>query len=192
LSSSLRLEFKTTNNEAEYEAVIAGLELALDLGADSVEVRSDSQVIVGHIRGEFEAKGEKMKKYLTKVQSMQTAFQKFCIKKIPREDNEKADHLTKMASTKAEESDENEGIIRSLRHPSIFEEALNVSRIWSIEEASYWRQEIFSYLQDGTLPSEKKSAMQLRMRAGRFTIVNLKWITLQKGIHFASPQMYFY
>jgi ribonuclease HI len=54
LSSSLRLEFKTTNNEAEYEAVVAGLELALELGVDSVEIRSDSQVIVGHIRGEFE------------------------------------------------------------------------------------------------------------------------------------------
>jgi ribonuclease HI len=55
----LRLEFRTTNNEAEYEAIIAGLRLALELGAESVEVQSDSQVIVGHIRGEFEAKGEK-------------------------------------------------------------------------------------------------------------------------------------
>jgi ribonuclease HI len=62
LSSSLTMEFKTTNNEVEYEAVVVGLELALELGADSVEVRSDSQVIVGHINGEFEAKGEKMKK----------------------------------------------------------------------------------------------------------------------------------
>jgi ribonuclease HI len=66
LNGSLRLEFKTTNNEAEYEAVIAGLGLALELGAKSVEVRSDSQVIVGHIIGEFEAKGDKMKKYLCK------------------------------------------------------------------------------------------------------------------------------
>jgi ribonuclease HI len=100
LNGSLRLEFKTTNNEAEYEAVIAGLGLALDLGAESVEVRSDSQVIVGHIRGEFEAKGERMKKYLAKVQGMQTSFQKFSITKIPREDNEKADHLARMASSR--------------------------------------------------------------------------------------------
>jgi ribonuclease HI len=93
LNASLRLKFRTTNNEAEYEAVIAGLRLALELGAESVEVQSNSQVIVGHIRGEFEVKGEKMKKYLMKVQGMQTSFKKFCIKKIPREDNEKADHL---------------------------------------------------------------------------------------------------
>jgi ribonuclease HI len=163
LSNFLRLEFKTTNNEAEYEAVVAGLELVMELGADSVEMWSDSQVIVGHIRREFEAKGEKMKKYFTKVQSMQTAFRKFCIKKIPREDNKKADHLAKMASTETDESDEKEGIIRILRHPSIFEEASDVPQILSIEEASDLRQEIFSYL---------KSAMQLRMRAGRFTILN--------------------
>ena len=60
LSSSLRLKFRTTNNEAEYEAVITGLGMALKLGAKFVEIWSDSQVIVGHIRGEFEAKREKM------------------------------------------------------------------------------------------------------------------------------------
>jgi ribonuclease HI len=144
LSSSLTLEFKTTNNEAEYEAVVAGLGLALELGADSVEIRSDSQVIVGHINGEFEAKGQKTKKYLAKVQSMQTAFQKFCIKKIPREDNEKADHLARMASAETEESDENNKVNATLRHPSIFEEALNVLQVSPIEEASDWRQKIFS------------------------------------------------
>jgi ribonuclease HI len=136
LNSSLRLEFKTTNNEAEYEAVVAGLEMAFELGADSVEVRSDSQVIVGHIRGEFEAKGEKIKKYLAKVQSMLAAFRKFCIKKIPREDNEKADHLAKMASTETMASEENASTIRTLRHSSIFKEASDEPRILSIEEAS--------------------------------------------------------
>ena len=49
LSSSLRLKFRTTNNEAEYEAVIAGLRMALKLGVKYVEIWSDSQVIVGHI-----------------------------------------------------------------------------------------------------------------------------------------------
>jgi ribonuclease HI len=74
LNDSLRLKFRTTNNEAEYEAVIAGLRLAFELRVKSVEVWSDSQVIVGHIQGEFEATGERMKKYLAKVQDMQTSF----------------------------------------------------------------------------------------------------------------------
>jgi ribonuclease HI len=108
LNGSLRLKFRTTNNEAKYEAVIAGLGLAFEIGAKSVDVRSDSQVIVGHIMGEFEAKEDKMKKYLAKVQGMQTSFQKFSIIKIPRKDNEKADHLARMASTEDNEVKEDE------------------------------------------------------------------------------------
>ena len=112
LSSSLRLEFRTTNNEAEYKAIIASLRMTLELGAKSMEIRSDSQVIVGHIRKEFEAKGEKMKMYYSKVQHMQSFFQKFCITKIPREENEKADCLARMAS--AENVDIEEGRDRTL------------------------------------------------------------------------------
>jgi ribonuclease HI len=114
LNGSFRLEFKTTNNEAEYEAVIAGLGLALELGANSVEIQNDSQVIVGHIRGEFEAKGERMRKYLAKVQTMKASFQKFGITKISREDNEKADYLARIASSENIEIEENRESIRSM------------------------------------------------------------------------------
>jgi ribonuclease HI len=169
LNGSMRLKFRTTNNEAEYEAVIANLELALELGAESVEVWSDSQVIVGHIQGEFKAKGERMKKYLTKVQGMQASFQKFSITKIPRKDNEKADHLARMASAENTEAEEDRESIRSLRHSSISDKAFVVT---SIEVASDWRKEIIDYLQNRTIPSEKRSAVQLRMRAGRFTMVD--------------------
>jgi ribonuclease HI len=156
LNGSFRLEFKTTNNEAEYEAVIAGLGLALELGAKSVEIRSESQVIVGHIRGEFEAKGERMKKYLAKVQTMKASFQKFSITKIPREDNAKADHLARIASSETTEIKENRENIRSIRHSSISDEA---SAVTSVKEVSDWRKEIVDYLQNGTVPSKKRSAV---------------------------------
>jgi ribonuclease HI len=106
LCCSLKLEFKTTNNEAKYEAVITGLGIALEMGAESIEVRSDSQVIVRHIQGEFEAKGEKMKLYLPNIQNMQSSFQKFCIVKISKEDNEKANSFAQIASTKSNDREE--------------------------------------------------------------------------------------
>ncbi len=56
ISVALKLNFLTTNNEAEYEAVIAGLSLTKHLGAKNLEIRSDSQVVVGHIQGGSEAK----------------------------------------------------------------------------------------------------------------------------------------
>jgi ribonuclease HI len=193
LNGSLRLEFKTTNNEAEYEAVIAGLGLALELGAESVEVRSDSQVIVGHIRREFEAKGDKMKRYLAKVQGMQTFFRKFSITKISRKDNENADYLARMASAEEMGNEEDKKDIRSLRHSSISDDTSDIPLVSSVEEVSDWRNEIIKYLQIGSLPPEKKSAIQLRMKDGRFMMVNeilykrgftlppLKCISLEEG-----------
>jgi ribonuclease HI len=59
IAVAFKLDFPTTNNEAEYETVIAGLSLAEHLGAKNLEIQSDSQVVVGHIQGGSEAKGEK-------------------------------------------------------------------------------------------------------------------------------------
>ena len=55
LKHSFRLGFKAFNNEAEYEALIAGLKTALDLGARNVEVYSDLQLVVNQVQGNFEA-----------------------------------------------------------------------------------------------------------------------------------------
>jgi ribonuclease HI len=51
LEFAIRLAFTATNNKAEYEAVIASMEVAWGLGVKVLEVRSDSQVVAGHIRG---------------------------------------------------------------------------------------------------------------------------------------------
>jgi hypothetical protein len=59
IAVALKLDFPTTNNEVEYEVVIAGLSLAEHLGAKNLKVLSESQVLVGHIQGGSEAKGEK-------------------------------------------------------------------------------------------------------------------------------------
>jgi folylpolyglutamate synthase/dihydropteroate synthase len=81
-----------------------------------------------------------MKKYLSKVQGIQTSFQKFSITKIPRKDNEKADHLARMASTENTKIEEDKEIIHSLRHSSISDEASDVLVVSSIEEVSDWRR----------------------------------------------------
>ena len=62
-----RLQYKTTNNEAEYEALIKGLELAKSLGAESIVVQRDSQLINNQVNGMCEAEEDQMKKYLSRV-----------------------------------------------------------------------------------------------------------------------------
>ena len=65
LEHSFRLGFKASNNEAEYEAVLAGLRAVLHLGAKDVEIYSDSRLVVYQIAGDFEARDSRMKAYLS-------------------------------------------------------------------------------------------------------------------------------
>ena len=60
----VRLDFLTTNNEVEYEVLIAGLDLTKTAGAANVVVYYDSQVVTSQVNGNYGCKGEQMKKYL--------------------------------------------------------------------------------------------------------------------------------
>ena len=66
--------FQVSNNEAEYEAVIAGLNLAHSMEADQLEICSDSQLVVKQIEDSYEAKDEKIILYLKKVRELLKKF----------------------------------------------------------------------------------------------------------------------
>jgi ribonuclease HI len=70
---AIKLDFVTTNNEAEYEAVLAELTIARKVGTIDVEIWSDSQVVVGQISGEYATQGDRLAKYLEKVHSFSLA-----------------------------------------------------------------------------------------------------------------------
>ena len=71
----VRLDFPTTNNEAKYEALMARLNLAKVAKATSVDVYCDSQVVTSQMNGDYECKGERMKKYLEQVRKQMGEFQ---------------------------------------------------------------------------------------------------------------------
>ena len=93
----IRLDFPATNNESEYEALIAGLDLAKAVEAARVVIYYDSQVITNQINGDYECKGERMKKYLDEVRARVDNLEAKLVQ-IPRGENERADRLTKAAS----------------------------------------------------------------------------------------------
>ena len=78
IECAVHLQFATTNNEAEYVAVLTSLDLAKEAEASSVVIHSDSQVIIGHINEDYEAKGERMKEYQSMVK--ERISQKFSAK----------------------------------------------------------------------------------------------------------------
>jgi hypothetical protein len=127
-----------------------------------VEVQSDSQVIVKHIRGEFETKGERMKLYLSRVQGMQTSFKKFGIVKILREQNEEADLLAWMGSAAIEDLERKINMpIQTLIQPAIAKD----TAVLTVEVVPQWAEELVNYLREDVLPTDKKVAIQLKAKA---------------------------
>ena len=74
IEKSLRLDFPAMNNEAEYETLLEGMTMVQRMGGKSIKLFSDSKLVVGQVRGEFEAKDERMQGYLNQVKSMQSKF----------------------------------------------------------------------------------------------------------------------
>ena len=67
IEQAVHLGFDASNNESEYEALIAGVELALAVGADNLLIRRDSQLVVGQVNAEFESREPRMAKYASLV-----------------------------------------------------------------------------------------------------------------------------
>ena len=101
VEKSLRLDFPTTNNEAEYEALLEGMSMVQRMGGKSIRLFSDSRLVVGQVRGEFEAKDERMQGYLSQVKCLQLKFDSFDVLHVPRSGNAHADSLAMLATSSA-------------------------------------------------------------------------------------------
>ena len=91
--------FQAFNNEAEYEAVIVGLNLAHSMEANQLEICNDSQLVVKQIEDSYKARGEKMIFYLKKVREFLKKFIRVQVRHVPKAENTRADALTKLATT---------------------------------------------------------------------------------------------
>ncbi|GJZ29259.1 reverse transcriptase domain-containing protein [Tanacetum coccineum] len=96
---AMRFRFEATNNEAEYEALIAGLRIAEQMGVKNLQAHVDSRLVANQVNGSYIAKESGMVQYLNKVKTLAKSFKEFSIKQIPRSENKKADALSKIAST---------------------------------------------------------------------------------------------
>ncbi len=88
---------KTTNNVAEYEALLLGIELARDLEAEEVELVNDSELIAHQVRGEWKVKHAPLQKLRDKVLKALEGFDHWSVRTVRREQNEAADALVNEA-----------------------------------------------------------------------------------------------
>ncbi|XP_073153832.1 uncharacterized protein [Henckelia pumila] len=99
---SIKLDFRTFNNEAEYEAFLLGLKAARNLGIFGVVLYSDSQLAIHQRNGKFEVKGKRMLRYDRELEKVKDEFAELTMDLIPHTDNGKTDHLARLASALGE------------------------------------------------------------------------------------------
>jgi len=141
IEQSLRFEFNASNNQAEYEAVIAGMTLAKEMGPKNLRAKSDSQLVTSQITGEYQTKDTQLIKYLAKVQSLAKGFHFFEAIYVSQEQNSRADLLAKLASTKRPGN--NRTVIQEvISSPSTKTEEINAIT----EEKESWMTPLLKYL----------------------------------------------
>ena len=162
---ALRFGFQASNNEAEYEAVIAGLNIAHSLKVDQLEVCSDSQLVVRQIEDTYEAKSGRMILYLQKVRDLLKKFVQVQVRHVLRAENSRADALAKLATALQEDLSRSTPV-EYLAEPSI---DLCDVEVAQVESEPSWMDPIWDYIIDGRLPDDPKEAAKIRTRSARFT-----------------------
>ena len=94
----LQIMYTDSNNAAEYEALLHGLQMAVYMGIQRLEVRGDSNLTISQINGDFDAKDPKMAAYCNAVLKMSARFEGLEFHHIGRENNQTADVLARIGA----------------------------------------------------------------------------------------------
>jgi ribonuclease HI len=95
---AVRLHFPASNNMAEYEALLCGLKIAIEIGVKRLDVRGDSQLVIDQVMKNASCHDEKMEAYCKAVRALKDKFYGIELNHVPRRYNEEADELAKIAS----------------------------------------------------------------------------------------------
>ncbi|XP_019159714.1 PREDICTED: uncharacterized protein LOC109156332 [Ipomoea nil] len=175
---ALRYRFSTSNNEAEYEAVLNGLRLAKALGVERLRIKTDSRLVVGQISGTCETKNAKMALYKERAVEMLKGFVAYEIEYIPRTDNTEADLLSKIALEGVPDHLIKTCQKEELHQPSVGETPPEVQQIdlgeWDRGKnpKMFWIEDIRRFIEKGELPEDPGAAAKVRRKAPSFRIID--------------------
>ncbi|XP_074378267.1 uncharacterized protein LOC141719787 [Apium graveolens] len=179
ICQDIRFTFHFIKNEAEYEAQLVGMSLAKNLEEKHLRVFIDFMLVVKHFSGEFEQRDPRTRAYDIEVKELSLSFQSFELSQISRENNSRADALSRLAS--AETRSLNGSIyLTEVKTPSI-----DKKQYMEICQVITWMIPILAILEKGTLPLSKKDAHKIKYRASGYTIINGKLYRMS-----ASPPLF--
>ena len=99
IEQEIYLGFNASNNESEYEAILAGIELAAIVSVDKLLIQSDSQLVVGQVNAKYESRDPRIAKYVSLVKQRLDSFIAWKLEHIPKDCNEKVDALAAVAAS---------------------------------------------------------------------------------------------
>ncbi|RDX66872.1 Gypsy retrotransposon integrase-like protein 1, partial [Mucuna pruriens] len=126
IEQSLHFEFKASNNQAEYEALLAGMRLAQELEVKKLTAKSDSKLVTSQVNGEYQTRDPQLVKYWEKARKMASTFESFTLVHVPRDHNEQANLLAKLASTQRRQQ-------KSVIHESLHSPTVNQPEVGCVD-----------------------------------------------------------
>ncbi|RDX91197.1 Retrovirus-related Pol polyprotein from transposon 17.6, partial [Mucuna pruriens] len=164
VEQSLHFNFKASNNQAEYEALLAGMRLVLEIEAKRLITKSDSKLITRQVNGEYQAKDPRLAKYKERAKTMAASFESFKLLHVPRDQNKRADLLAKLASTRR-------GLQRLVIHENINTPKIEKPEVQCNEQGRTWMEPLVEYLKEGKLPVDLAEAGKLRKEAPKYALI---------------------
>lgn len=161
---AVKLDFRVSNNEAEYEAVLVGLRAAREAEDEIVVIFSDSLLATQQVKESYETKNEKkLIEYVKAIQELSEHFVEWSIVQVPRSENTEAYALAKMATSLTVLSD------REVIYQVEVIPAHQTSP--ASPEQPGWMTPILQYVRDRKLPENKTQDIQIKKRALRFVVI---------------------
>ena len=165
IEKSLRLGFSATNNEVEYKALLIGMIMVQKLGGETIEVYSDSRLVVDQVQGELEARDPRMQEYLSQVRHLRSGFEFFNLSQVPRSRNTHADSFATLATSSAQ------GLPRVILVEDLYnptEIKRNIVHVHQIRVGPSWMDPIVLFLREDVLPEDKSEADKVWRKALSF------------------------
>ncbi|XP_027348120.1 uncharacterized protein LOC113859584 [Abrus precatorius] len=175
IEQSIRFGFRASNNQAEYETLLAGLRLAKEMGVKRITSWSDSEIVAELVNDTYQVRDPIMLKYYQEFKKIKDEFDEVCVRHTPRNMNEQADRLARLASQRKP------GQLHSAVHQEILQPIITKQECIDVEISSHnWMTPLIRYIIDDSLLEDTTSAKKIKMPAAKYLLLGKHFY--RKGI----------
>jgi len=164
IEQAMKFEFKTSSNQTEYEAIIAGLHLAIELEITTLICKSDSRLVVIQLTEEYEVRETLIQQYFHFVKNLLSRFKEISFQHVRRENNTRADTLSRPATI------EQKGVHRSIIHVTLAKPSGGAEECMATDTQPNWMTPIKQYLTEGVCDPHLEKTM--KQQVARYVFID--------------------